>query len=147
MTYSTDTWYLINLEFNTNIDKYNFVVYDANLNEIVRHDNISFGNPSGAIYRIVVYTSWDMIGDGYIDDFRFRKHTSPEPKSIINIAADLDTDGDVDFTDFDAFADHWMNENCAVINRWCDGADLDFTTVVDFADLAAFAENWLAGVK
>jgi hypothetical protein len=144
--YSINTWYLIDLEFNTNTDKYNFVVCDANSNKIVKRNDIPFGNPSGAIEKIVVYRSSNMEGDGYIDDFMFRKHTSPEPRAIIKMFADMDIDSDVDFADFSAFAHYWMNRGCAEPN-WCNGADFDFTTVVDFADLDVIAEDWLVGVE
>jgi hypothetical protein len=77
--YLANTWYLMTLEFSAN--KYNFVVYDTNLKEIVRINNIS--RDSGAIDKIAFYTSASFSGNGYVDNFRIRKYSSPEPLAFL----------------------------------------------------------------
>ena len=52
---------------------------------------------------------------------------------------DIETDGDVDFADFAAFAGYWRNSNCGA----CGGVDLTGDGIVDAYDLAELAENWL----
>jgi len=56
--------------------------------------------------------------------------------------ADLNNSGKVDFADYAAFANHWLDTDCNEPN-YCDGADLDFNNSVGFTDLKVFAKNWL----
>jgi len=83
VTYLVDTWYLVTLEFDTDADQYNFVVYDTDLNEIVREDDISFGNAVTIINEIKFVTGTALIMDGHIDDFRLRQFSSPEPSATL----------------------------------------------------------------
>ena len=79
-SYSTRAWYLITIEFDCGVGKYNFVVYDTDMNEVCRVDAISFGDPPPSkLSKFTLYTSAAYIGDAYADAFRFRKYTSPEP--------------------------------------------------------------------
>jgi hypothetical protein len=55
---------------------------------------------------------------------------------------DFDGDGDVDFADYGALANHWMNQNCTEPD-WCGGTDLNQSGSVDWYDLAEFVEYWL----
>ncbi|MFA6082018.1 MAG: DUF2341 domain-containing protein [Patescibacteria group bacterium] len=81
VTYTADTWYLVTLEFNTDLDKYNFVVYDTNYNEIVRQDDIS--RAVGAINKITFTTDSAVQTSGYLDDFRLRQYSLPEPSTSV----------------------------------------------------------------
>ncbi|MHC4740403.1 MAG: proprotein convertase P-domain-containing protein [Planctomycetota bacterium] len=60
---------------------------------------------------------------------------------------DFEPDCDVDYSDLDFFASHWLSDDCdAAANGeadWCDGVDIDKNTRVDFIDYAALADNWL----
>ena len=47
--------------------------------------------------------------------------------------------------DFVFFIEHWGDDNCDLINDYCQGTDLDFSGTVDEADLEILVENWLAG--
>jgi glycosidase len=61
---------------------------------------------------------------------------------LVNLAADLDNDGDVDSGDFAVLAAQWMREYCTGPN-WCDGCDLNKNGVVNIEDLAKWAQAWL----
>ena len=56
---------------------------------------------------------------------------------------DLIFDGFIDFKDFAALADRWLNENCSETNNWCQGADVTLDRRVDFKDIAFLADCWL----
>ena len=58
--------------------------------------------------------------------------------------ADIDIDGDVDFTDYAVWAPHWVEQNCTEPD-WCAGTDFDHNGQVDVFDLAVLCDNWLAG--
>jgi hypothetical protein len=68
--WALDTWYLVTMAFDTDSDRYDFVVYDESLDEIVRAENIAFGNASSFIDRAMFYTSSGFTGHFYVDDFR-----------------------------------------------------------------------------
>jgi len=55
---------------------------------------------------------------------------------------DFDTDGDVDWPDFAAFAFYW-DRTCNSQNNWCELADLNKNGIVDFNDVGTFADEWL----
>jgi len=57
--------------------------------------------------------------------------------------ADLDADGDVDFSDYGRFAEHWQSIGCG----YCGGADFTGDGSVDANDLGKLAGEWLAGVE
>jgi hypothetical protein len=59
---------------------------------------------------------------------------------------DLDTDGDVDFYDFDVFACRWKDTNCYEDNCCGGGADFNHDGTVGMKDLDMFAEDWLCGL-
>lgn len=54
---------------------------------------------------------------------------------------DVNNDGVVDFGDFAAFADNWMN-SCSVPD-WCRGCDFNSSGAVDAQDLLNLAGHWL----
>jgi hypothetical protein len=62
--------------------------------------------------------------------------------TIIDNEPDLNRDGRVDFYDFSALAEQWLN-NCSEPN-WCEGADFDSSSKVDFNDLTTLCEYWLS---
>jgi len=59
------------------------------------------------------------------------------------LPGDLNGDDYVDFSDFAAFAQFWLNSDCHAPD-WCLGADFEPDGDVDWSDLAEFAYNWLA---
>ena len=76
---------------------------------------------------------------------------SKRPKLIVTyntaIIGDFEPDGDVDFADFAAFAEHWRDTGCAQINDWCGGADFNHLNDVNIDDLNAMTNNWLVGTE
>ncbi len=56
------------------------------------------------------------------------------------VPGDSDNNKDVNFIDFAAFGNKWMQADS---NLYCGGIDLTGDGWVDLADLAAFANNWL----
>lgn len=84
VSFSANTWYLIELEFNTDTDKYNFVVYDINNTEIVRVNNISFAVAANGIDLIrVVMTRTSFVGTACVDNYRLRSYSYPEPSASL----------------------------------------------------------------
>jgi hypothetical protein len=73
VTWAVNAWYLVTLEYNTATDRYNFSVYNESLAEIVRVNNIAFGNASGSLDKAMFYTSSGYVGDLFVDDFRVMK--------------------------------------------------------------------------
>lgn len=83
--YSLNTWYLVTLVFNSTNNNYDFVVYNESMQEIVRVNNIAFGNSgnSTAINRGMLYCGGTFEGNAFADDFRVLKHVSAEPDITI----------------------------------------------------------------
>jgi len=63
-----------------------------------------------------------------------------------DIVGDFDFDGNVDFVDFAAFMDYWMQDNCTFPYS-CHERDITEDGEVDFMDYALFAENYGAVEK
>ena len=59
------------------------------------------------------------------------------------VPADLDFDGDIDFTDFALFAAFWHKTDA----EGCGGADLNNDGKVDIEDATWIAANWLLNIK
>jgi hypothetical protein len=59
------------------------------------------------------------------------------------VPADLDFDGDIDFTDWALFAAFWHKTDA----EGCGGADLNNDGKVDIGDAAWIAANWLLNIK
>jgi hypothetical protein len=55
---------------------------------------------------------------------------------------DFNNDGDVDFSDYATFSEHWLNVGCNDPD-WCGSADLDKDGKVDSADLKKLTGRWL----
>ena len=66
--------------------------------------------------------------------------------NFFKLFGDFDGGSDVDFIDFSAFAQKWLDTGCAE-PYWCDGADSELDGDVDANDLAAFSNCWLRGVE
>ncbi|MHC5182883.1 MAG: DUF2341 domain-containing protein, partial [Planctomycetota bacterium] len=80
VTYSADTWYLVEAEFDTATDEYNFIVYDDTYAEILRVDDIAFGGTVSAdIDNIDFRTSSTFDGVAFLDDVRVRALADIEP--------------------------------------------------------------------
>ena len=58
--------------------------------------------------------------------------------------SDLNSDGAVNFRDFDVLARYWMDYICSEPD-WCQRSDLNRTSRVDSMDLLIFTECWLEG--
>jgi hypothetical protein len=54
--------------------------------------------------------------------------------------ADIDSDGRVDFDDFERFASQWLETSTIIIPK---SADLDYNCRVDFHDFSILAKDWL----
>jgi glycosidase len=61
---------------------------------------------------------------------------------LVNYIGDIDSDGDVDNSDFAVMAARWMREFCVGPN-WCDGCDLNKNGIVNIEDLVQWAQTWL----
>jgi unsaturated rhamnogalacturonyl hydrolase len=61
---------------------------------------------------------------------------------VLLLSPSLFADTLVDFNDFAAFADHWL-QSCNSGNGWCGGFDYDISGTVDTKDLDLFCKNWL----
>jgi len=79
VTWSTNTWYLVTLEFNCTNNLYDFIVYDEDLQEVINVSGISFGNGSSSINKGMLYTSSGYTGTTFADDYRIRKLVTNEP--------------------------------------------------------------------
>ncbi len=88
-SWSVDTWYLVTLAYNADTDKYDFVVYDENMNVIVNVTNIDFGYTATYINSAMLYTGGTYIGLGFGDDYLVRKYVSPEPTVVVRASSDI----------------------------------------------------------
>lgn len=79
VSFSADTWYLVTAEFDVATGKYNFVVYDESLSEIVRQDDINLNGAPTSIGQIGINGSGSFSGTGYADNLRIRRYSAPEP--------------------------------------------------------------------
>ncbi|MDD3642197.1 MAG: DUF2341 domain-containing protein [Candidatus Krumholzibacteria bacterium] len=82
VAWSVDTWYLVTLAFDVAVDRYDFVVYDLHMNEIVHVGDVAFGGAGSFIDRAMFYTSSGFTGDGFIDDMRLMKWCG-EPEVVV----------------------------------------------------------------
>jgi hypothetical protein len=89
VTWSVDTWYLVSLAYNTDTDKYNFVVYDEAMNVLVNVQNIDFGYTATYINSAMLYTGSTYVGDGFGDNYLVRKYISPEPTVAMRSYSDF----------------------------------------------------------
>ena len=73
------------------------------------------------------------------------------PKLIVTyiraLTGDSEPDGDVDWADFAAFAEHWREAGCEELNDWCGGADFNHLDDVNLDDLKGLTDNWLATIE
>jgi len=68
-----------------------------------------------------------------------------EPCPIAKRSGDFNLDGSINFQDFAALADKWLNTDCG-LNNWCDCADIDVSDDVTVKDLKSFTKNWNTAV-
>jgi predicted GH43/DUF377 family glycosyl hydrolase len=76
--WSIDTWYLITIYFDAASGLFDFTVLDGSMSELVRVDDIPFGNPSPDIDQAMFYTSSGYTGYAYMDGFRLSKWCGEE---------------------------------------------------------------------
>lgn len=73
VSYQPETWYRIELAFDAAEDTYDFTVYDASFAELVRVEDIDFGNSvEEAIDFVRLRTSDSFNGKAYVDDVTVR---------------------------------------------------------------------------
>jgi len=70
--WAPNTWYLVTLAFDAVANRYDFIVQNQSMAEIVRVEDIAFGRASTFINSAVLYTSGGFVEDGFVDDFRLR---------------------------------------------------------------------------
>jgi hypothetical protein len=70
VTWSLDTWYLVTLYFDAAAGLFDFSVFDESMTELVRVEEIAFGNVSPSIDQAMFYTSSGYTGYAYMDGFR-----------------------------------------------------------------------------
>jgi hypothetical protein len=93
IAWSPDTWYLVSLAFDTDMDQYDLFVEDQNLDELVRVAGVAFGNPAGSIDSAVLYTSSLFQEEGFADDVRLRAWCGAEPGITIGLEETTGTVG------------------------------------------------------
>lgn len=121
-------------------------------------DYMNAGKEKGLIYHPEVVIGQNFCGitgileqytadsDGIYYDY-YQLLTTNNDDFTIDQIADFDGDCDVDFSDFNIFASHWLEEGCRELD-WCDGADMTGQSpdgVVDIYDLIEFSKHWLEG--
>jgi hypothetical protein len=84
--WSVDTWYLVTIAFDATADSFDLVVYDEDINELVRLEGIAFAHEAAFIDQVMIYSSLKYIGDGYVDDFRLHAWCGSEP--VVTIGAE-----------------------------------------------------------
>jgi len=57
-----DTWYLVTIMFDAAENLYDFIVFDEDMTEIVKVEDIAFGNSISYIDRAMLYTSMGYVG-------------------------------------------------------------------------------------
>ena len=85
ISYTLDTWYLITLAFDCNANNYDFVVYNESMQEVVRVNNVAFGNASNstAINRGMLYCGGSFLGNAFADDYRVYKWPGQDITSTV----------------------------------------------------------------
>jgi len=81
--WAPNTWYLVTLAFDAVANRYDFIVYDESLAEIVRVGGVASPNDFLSIDSAVLYTSSGFVEDGYADDFRLRQWAGADPAVVI----------------------------------------------------------------
>lgn len=69
---------------------------------------------------------------------------APWRLAFLEITADINQDGQVNFADFSHMALAWQASPCDWSNLWCHRTDLSGDGVVDINDLIQFSELWLS---
>ena len=91
--------------------------------------------------------SLQVISFETIDPINAVFEVIPEPAicgdpGTIYLKADLDLNCDVNLSDFNILAKHWIRDDC-VDPTWCEGADISQDHFVNLSDLCLFASQWL----
>jgi len=83
-----------------------------------------------------------MDGSGPVEDLAMDLD-APWRLAFLEITADINQDGQVDFHDLARLALAWQASPCDWDNLWCHGTDLSGNGVVDANDLRLFSDQWL----
>ena len=92
------------------------------------------------------FVGWDFVWEtinGTEDIWAICENVSYPKLAWQFVAGDSDNDKDVNFIDFAAMGNKWMQADS---NLYCGGSDLTGDGLVNWKDLAALAENWLQGL-
>ncbi len=90
--------------------------------------------------------SWDFIAEtenGTEDIWTINENVD-YPRFVWQLV-DCDGSFSVDFTDYAALTNFWLDQNCADSNN-CDGTDFDFSGNINSIDLSAITQHWLRGL-
>ena len=80
VSYVPNTWYRIQVSFDTVQDKYDLVVFDTADAELLRVNNIAFGTAiTNGVDQVKFQTSDTFNGRAYLDDFMLRGAALVEP--------------------------------------------------------------------
>ncbi len=81
--WALDTWYLVSLCLDAAAGTYDFLVFDRDLTELVRAEDVSFGGAVSSIDKALIYTSMGYVGEGYVDDFRVARWCGAQPRATL----------------------------------------------------------------
>ena len=114
---------------------------------LIRPHGLLLDISSGLIYwsdtRTYAIHRAPMDGSGPIEDVAVNLD-APWRLAFLEITADIDQNGRVDFVDFARLASAWHDTPCDWDNLWCHRTDLTGDGIVDLNDLVQFSELWLA---
>ena len=79
------------LFFDAGANTYDFVVTDEHYTELVRMEDIAFGNIAPSIASAMLYTSGVYVGDVFADDFRVAKWCGAEIPSSMGVEEQIPT--------------------------------------------------------
>lgn len=82
-TYSANTWYLIEVVFDTDTDRFGFSVYDSSRTLLVTQENLAFASAVPLVNRSYVYSGTGNLGHTYFDDYYWRNLSIPIPTAIL----------------------------------------------------------------
>ena len=86
VAWSVDAWYLVSVAFDAAAGRYDFLVHNEEMQEILRIEDVAFGNPAPTLGRAMAYTSSGFVGQGFVDDVRVRAWCGAEPAITFDAA-------------------------------------------------------------
>ncbi|MDD3642196.1 MAG: DUF2341 domain-containing protein [Candidatus Krumholzibacteria bacterium] len=92
VAWAVDTWYLVTILYDAVDGLYDFTARDEAMNEIVRVEDIAFGNAAYSIDQAMIYTSALYTGEAWVDDFRLAKWCGTEFAASVGEREEYATD-------------------------------------------------------